>query len=223
MIRDNAVDLLMKRLGNRKDTSLRDDIINEMDFVQDNILQGGPFYPWFLLSEETYTTTTAGEHRLPLPTDFLHEWEDGTLYRKDTAATGATNPWIELTRDDWDILKNSYTTVAGGTPKYYDISANYFLLADTPDDAYEIWFRYYSKADNLAGSYGDANNVENGWLKYAPDWFMGEVGLIIAGQYLQSDTMVQIFATQATRGKKRLYDLDISMQESNKKRAMGDD
>jgi hypothetical protein len=194
-----------------------------MVFVQENILEGGPFYPWFLISEETYVDTVAGEERLAVPYDFLHEWEESVLYRFDTTATGTANPWIALKRDDWDVIRQAYTTVNGGVPKYYDISNQYFMLADTPDDAYSMRMRYFEQQPSLAGTYGDAANIENNWLKHASDWFIGEVGLIIASQYLQSDTMEKLFSVQLQRGRKRVYDKDISMSESNKMRTMGDD
>ena len=223
MLRDTAVDIIMQRLGNRKDTDLRDDIINEMVFVQESILEGGPFYPWFLVTEESYIDTTPGDERVAVPSDFLHEWEDSVLYRFDATATGAQNPWIPLERDDWDTIRQELTTVDGGVPTKYDISGDYFMLADTPDDAYSVRMRYFAADESLAGTYGDAANIENKWLKHAPDWFIGEVGLIIGNQYLQSDVMDKVFGLQLQRGRKRVYDKDVSMAESNKMRSMGDD
>ncbi len=221
MLRDVAVDLLMKRLGNRKDLSLRDDIINEMVYVQENILEGGPFYPFFLISEISDADTTAMEERVQLPTDFLHEWEDGALYYFNPDAT--KNSWVELTRDDWDLIKASYTTNTPGLMTHYDIVGNYFLLAPTPDAAYTLKFRYYAAAASLAGVYGDAANIENVWLDKASDWLIGEVGAIIASQYLVSQKLQQMFVAQAVRGQKRVSQLDVSMGESNKRRSMGDD
>lgn len=221
MLRDAAVDLIMKRLGSRTDLSLRNDIINEMVYVQENVLEGGPFYPFFLVSEISNADTTPTDERVQLPADFLHEWEDGALYYFDPDAT--TNSWIALIRDDWDVIKATYTSNTPGLMTHYDIVGNYFLLTPTPDAAYTLKFRYYAAAESLAGVYGDAANVENVWLAKASDWLMGEVGAIIASQYLVSQKLQQMFVAQAVRGQKRVSQLDVSMSESNKRRTMGDD
>jgi len=220
MLRDAAVDLIMKRLGNRSDVALRDDIINEMVYVQENILEGGPSFPLFLITEISTALATALDERLKLPGDFLREWEDGALYYFDT--NDAVNPWKPLIRDDWDAIKAAHTTATPALPTHYDIAGDYFLLAPTPDQAYTYKFRYYGADATLAGVYG-TNNIENLWLDKASDWLIGETGAIIATQYLVSNKLHQMFVAQATRGSKRVNDLDISMRESNKSRSMGDD
>jgi hypothetical protein len=96
------------------------------------------------------------------------------------------------------------------------------MLADTPNDIFSIRMRYFASDASLAGDYG-TNNIENQWLKHAADWLIGEVGMIIGNQYLQSDKMDQVFRVQLQRARKRIYDKDVSMAESNKMRAMGDD
>jgi hypothetical protein len=105
-------------------------------------------------------------------------------------------------------------------PEYYDISGDYFLLRKTPNDAYTITMRYYARAASLSGVYGDANNVENKWLKHAADLFIAEVGVIISNQYLQSKTMVELFLRQAGTAKDRLIRKDTIMKEVNKQRFM---
>ncbi len=220
MLRDAAVDLIMKRLGNRSDTSLRNDIINEMVYVQETILEGGPFYPFFLVTEISTAVSTVSDERLTLPSDFLHEWEDGALYYFDAADT--SSPWKPLIRDDWDALKAAHTTADDALPTHYDIAGNYFLLTPTPDQIYTYKFRYYGADVALTGPYG-TNNIENIWLDKAADWLIGEVGAIIATQYLLSDKLHTMFVAQATRGRKRIKDLTTSMEESNKSRTMGED
>lgn len=222
MTRDEAVDIIMKRLGNRTDTSLRDDIIAEMVVTQATLLEGGPWLPWFLIKQDTLSLS-ADAYSVALPTDFLQEWEDGGLYHFDASASSGSNPWTLLIRDDWDVIENTYANTTTGKPTHYDIVGNNILVAPTADVAYTLYYRYFGADDTLEGTYGDANNVENEWLKYAQDWFMGEVGVVIAGQYLQSDTMLKIFSVQAQIGRNRVRALDISRAESNKRRAMGDD
>ena len=211
MLRDKAVDILMGRLGNRTNTSLRQTIIDEMVFAQETILEGALEFPWFLISELATETTVAEEERFAVPVDFLAEWEDGGLYVQETDGTETL-----LIRDSWDILKSQALLEAAGKPKYYDIAGEYYLLRPTPDDTYTIKQRYYQRALSLAGVYGDAANIENKWLKYASDWLIAETGVVVAGQRLQSEKMVQMFAGQATMARKRVQHKTIAMQESNK-------
>ena len=61
MLRDAAVDLIMKRLGNSTDLTLRDDIINEMALAQETILEGDILSPWFLITEESDAVNALAE------------------------------------------------------------------------------------------------------------------------------------------------------------------
>ena len=215
MLRDAAVDLIMSRLGKRSDSALRVDVISEMTFVQDVLLEGGIFLPWFLLSESATTTTTADDERVQLPSAFLGEWEEGALYRVPDTGND-----IQLIKDDYEALKGRYTGT--GAPTHYDLAGDYFYLKPTQDAAYTIKMRYYQRATSLAGTYGDATNIENLWLKWASDVFIGEVGVIIAGQVLQMPKAVLQFTKQAQSGWARLRIKDTSVRETNKERSMGD-
>lgn len=214
MIRDAAVDLLMGRLARRNSTVTQQDIINEMVFVQENTLEGDPTPLWFLLTESAETTTLADDERLPVPSDFIQEWEEGALYVAETSGGDVTS----MVKDDWDTIKEKSTGT--GKPKYYDVSGDYFLLRPVPNDAYYMTMRYYARAADLSGTYGDSNNIENKWLEYASDLFIAEVGIIIAVQYLQSATMGALFGQQAAVAKDRLVRKDTIMKEVNKQRFM---
>ena len=112
MIRDTAVDLLMKRLGNRRGTDFQNTIITEMVSVQEDVLEQDPTLPWFLVSEVSNATTTVDDERVALPGDFLQEFEDGALYVLDESGEE-----LEVFRDDWDRIKDQ---VKGkGRPRYY--------------------------------------------------------------------------------------------------------
>lgn len=214
MTRDQIVDLLMGRLGKRTSSITQQDIINEMPFVQEMTLEGHPEPPWFLLTTRQNLATVASTETVALPSDFLQEWEDGALYivNDDGSETA-------LTREDYDIIKY-HKGETEGKPSYYDIVGESIVLRQIPDAVYTLKFRYYARGASLAGVYGDGNNIENIWLKYAADWFLAEVGMVIANQYLQSDKMLQMFAAQAIQAKKRVDAKNTIMEESNKQRFM---
>jgi hypothetical protein len=219
MLRDAAVDLLMKRLGNQNDVTLKDDIINEMVQAQETVLEGDVFHPWFLVSEEASNSTSVGEERVPLPEDFLALWTLG-LYRYDSTQT---DPYIEMVREDWDLIKTvkNYSD----EPTHWDIGGDYLLMRPLADAVYPLRFWYIARATSLAGTYGDVTtNVENAWLRWASDWLLGETGMVIAEQYLQyTDDRVNTFRTQAARGRQRLVTLNVAMEEALKRRVIGGD
>lgn len=221
MLRDAAIDLLMNRLGQRTQNSLRDQIIGEMVYVQENTLEGNPTPLWFMLTENSDAPTVANDERVKLPADFILEWENGGLYLQNADGTET-----ELIKKDWDMLKaeaNSSTTssLAGtGAPSHYDLAGDYILLRRIPDAIYTIKMRYYGRQTDISGSYGDVNNVENNWLKHASDWFIAEAGVIIATQYLQSPEMAAKFSTQAQEAHDRLIRKNVAFEESNKIRNM---
>ncbi|TDI73850.1 MAG: hypothetical protein E2O82_05045 [Betaproteobacteria bacterium] len=216
MLRDEVVDLIQKRNGNNTDETLRNDIINEMVQVQDSILEGDSISPWFLLTEESNAQTTVGDERVGLPADFLMPWEYGFLFRYDVSLD---DPYIEMQREDWDLIKEALNSA--GTPTHYDISGEYIFMRPVADEVFPLRMRYIARGLSLAGNYG-TNNIENIWLKYASDWFIGEVGAIISEQYLQAtSTKVDVFKAQATRGRERVRIKNVSIEESNKRRVIG--
>lgn len=90
------------------------------------------------------------------------------------------------------------------------------------DAVYNLRLWYIAKGLDLSGTYGDANNIENDWLKWASDWLIGETGAVIAEQYLQmTDKRVEAWQRQAVRGRERLRTLNVKMEEALKERIRG--
>ena len=215
MIRDTAVDILMGRLGSRNSTVLRQSIIDEMVFVQENVLEGRPELPWFLLTDTVSINTVADTVSVATPTGFLMEWEEGELFLQETDGSETA-----LIKDDWDLLKSETLLDGTGKPTHYDLAGDNFLFRKTPDAVYEIQQRYYKSALSLAGVYGDAANIENAWLKDASDWIIAETGVVVSSQRLQSDKMAQMFMKQSDLAMKRVMTKHVARIESNKIRKM---
>lgn len=219
MQRDAAVDLLMGRLGRRTNASLKDDIIREMVFVQENLMEGGEFLPWFLITNDDTLVTVADQEYVALPSDFIREWEDGGLFRE----TGdATAPKKLIERDDYDIITLKHPGT--GTPLKYDRDETYMYLRPIPDSVIDLELWYYQKDTSLAGVYGGAGaTTENGWLLWASDWLIAETGVIISGQYIKEDpNLTNGFINAAARAKARVHARDTEWREANKQRYMGD-
>jgi hypothetical protein len=215
MLRDAAVDLLMRRLGKRTYAPLKDVIISEMSFAQEEILEQSETLPWFLITEQATVSTVIGEERVVLPDDFLQEWDDGALYIIDTSGGR-----VELVRDDWDTIKHTYNTLAQDKPRFYDLVGENYLVRPIPNAVYALEMRYYAKGVSLAGVYGDVNNVENLWLKWAGALLIAHTGFLVASEYLQSDKLAAKFIAQIQGADARLMAMNTAMEETNKQRFM---
>jgi len=215
MLRDTAVDLVLKRLGQRSaQTSLRDLTIAEMAQVQRTELEGNAWLPWFLLGGEVGVTFTASAPTQSFANDWLAPWEDWHPYWVDSAGARKF-----LVREDYDVALREYTGT--GAPKVYDfVGDQQVRVFPTPDKDYTVYWRYYAQDADISGVWGDANNVENKWLRLASDLLIARTGLVMAEQYLLSAQMAQLFKGQAQAAEARLYAKHVAMTEEGKQRYM---
>ena len=111
MTRDEGVALIQEQMSFR--TTLSSNIITAMQLAQTQ-LEIQPTKPWFLVSEDAYVTTTSGEQRIAIPTDFLEEIDEATLrYIPDDVDAG--HPERDLVKDDYDILRKNFMDATTGT------------------------------------------------------------------------------------------------------------
>lgn len=223
MTRDEAIKIVLSRCGNRvKDTYLQQQCVQELALIQQTKLEGADFKPWFLLSEYMHAVCGRLEARMPLPENFLEELEEGILWVR---APG--QPKFEpLRRDDLDILEERFLDHEPSIPEQYAIVRNYAVLFPTPSQAYPMKVRCYLREPLLTYAYGDEANQTrktNLWLSEAPDWVIGELGKVIAGQYLKDEATAAKFAEDAATARARLYVNCVAREEMNRQRDMGDD
>jgi hypothetical protein len=209
-ILSSAQAIIKGRLGNFTSTSLDAPIITEMAQAQ-TVMEEGDFKPWFLLTESSTALNAINEERLPVPTDFIMEWEEGALSWKEQTAT----VWIDLTKEDYDFLRGRYDPT--GSPKGYALAGENFLIVPEPIAIYNWKMRYYAKQP------ANANPTdENVWLKYASDWLIAETGLIIANSYVRDKKAADQFAAQKSEAKARLEKHNVAKAEANRERMMGE-
>ncbi len=192
MNRATAVSRIQLKLGFRTDQETN--IINALQDAQAK-LELRPLLPWFLRSEMSEETTTIGEERLAIPTDFLREDEENALWLFDSAASDDEDVWTELIKDDESVLRNKFP--GSGTLKAYAIRGLYFILFPTPD-AVETVKLVHFKGDALLDT-----NIENNWLKYASDLMIGLAGKDIATTLRDADA-IAIFKDMITEGQEQL-------------------
>lgn len=214
MNKQNFITLLKYRLANSTDSDLDAKIVLEMDLVQTDLLEKADFKPWFLLSENTTKYTEVGERRLPVPSNFLGEWEDGTLWRYDDS--NSDDSWYDLSKEDYDYLFERYP--GSGAPKYYALDGDYFFLFEQPDAEYLMRIKYY-KTQTLPSALADS--AENGWLSNASEWFMNEVGYRMATFHVPMPAIAAVFEKEAARAKTILYHKHIAREEERMHQNLG--
>lgn len=196
MTRDEAVSHIQMQMGFR--TSLSSSIILQLQLAQ-TTLESNPTLPWFLVSEDSYVRTEVDEDRIPLPTDFLLE-TDAAVLRYVPDDITATNPEVDLVKDEYDVLRKNYLdsttgTIQVGAPQAYCILGGYFRIFPTPDDDYLLRMIYYAEDDALD------TNVENQWLKYIPKLLMGVAGKQMSGGPLRDKEAWSVFDTWEREGR----------------------
>ena len=210
MTRNELVTLIAARFNYRSD--LESKIIAELKNAQlelEEELISDP--PWFLLSEVAETTGQVGKERLPLPDDFLLEYDEGTLWVYDITETD--DPWIELKKGRHDKLKEEY--VGTGRPIRYAIVGEYFRVFPTPDKAYVYRMLYYKRQEVLD------TNIENNWLKYSPWLIGGKAGFNLAHN-LEHERNQAFFEGKYTESYLSLEKKARAREEANMEESMDD-
>jgi hypothetical protein len=211
MLRDDAIALLADRL-NRTDLTTR--AINEMQMAQIQ-LESLEFLPWFLLTEMATAATIAFEERLALPSDFLREAEEdeATLWTVDNTTTPPTKSF--LSKSTYALLVEKYKNSTYQKPLEYALVGQYFRLRPIPDVIYTVQFLYYAQAALLT------TNIENLWLKYAPDLVIANTGMLMS-RYPNDTVRYAMFAADYKIALDGLKKLDVARREANLERTMGD-
>ena len=210
-------DTLVTRIGNRfnfrtdLDSKIQDELLNAQIELEEEIYSDPP---WFLLSEVAQINGVAGEERIPLPSDFLLEYEEGTLYRFDASLSPATaDPWIELKKGYVDSLKMEY--VGQGTPLRYALSGEYFRVFPNPDAVYTFKMQYYQRDAPLS------SNIENQWTKFAP-WVIGGLAGSNLSMSLRDNEAAQYFSGKFAAAFLGLEKKMRAREESNNDASMDD-
>lgn len=208
---EDAISLLKGRLHNYQSTVIDDTLKAEMNAKQYEMEQED-FMPWFLLTESATAQSLLEDERLPVPQDFIQEWEEGCLaYKLPTEAK-----YSHLDKDDYDYLRHLYEC-ADGRPRGYALAGEYFLLVPRPIIAYDWRMRYYAHQPLNVNP-----DDENMWLKHAANWLVAETGLVVANNYLNNATAAQGFDAWRQEAKSRIEKFNVAREEANRERMMGE-
>ena len=208
------LDLLMSRLGNRTEATLRETCLNEMILVQET-LEKSAVLPWFLISEELSTVTPSDgvERRVEVPPRFLREINEDAFIILD--ADGNDHP---LDRYDLGALIRKYGRhTAADLPKAYALQGEYYHLFPIPSVELPVYIRCYQSADTPTDS-----SAENAWMKNAPDLLMAMTGKVVAGRHLKDPDLETLFTGDIGPAQDRLIRENTAREESGRDRQMGE-
>lgn len=208
MTRDEIITLLLRRAGQREgDTTLSNQLEAELPFIQESFEQngiqlqtGGSFWPNFLLSEESKTSTEKGVGRVSLPSDFLSEVNTASLFMYD-------GRWKHLEKDYWDVLISNFSEE--GVPQYYAFFGDYFYLFPVPDGVYDLKMIYYQSDARLD------NTNENRWTKHAPGLVLASLGYVMASKYIYDKDLAKEFRDEQFRAAQQLYTAEVAREQAN--------
>ena len=209
MDRDTARTRIQQALAFRTDKEA--EIISALQDAQ-VVLEREAVLPWFLQSEVSSITTVIGEERIPIPSDFLREWEEDPLWYFVAGTGGDDDAWTELAKEDLAFLRKAYP--GSGAPIAYALDVKYFRIFPTPDAVYPLKMVYY-KADAVLSS-----NVENQWLKYFPYLMIGEAGRLFAPALRDKDATTQ-FTRWAAEGRAQMLVENEARIHSSRRYIMG--
>lgn len=169
-------------------------------------LEEGPFFPWFLLSENNHYVMDIGERRVPLPRDFLQECEETALYLQKESGD-----WVYLYKASQDQLREMANET--GEPCVYSLTNEYFRLFPIPDKAYKLEMIYYKGSDH--------DDEENPWFKFASNLIIKKVCSYMAKA--RRDKQWQVFEGEANTAYIKLQQDDIARREVNREATYGGD
>lgn len=214
MLRDAAVSLIASRMGQR--TDLNDAIILEMGLVITTKLEeNAVITPWFLLTESATSALTIDEERLAVPDDFIVEDEENPIFVLDTES----NKYLPLKKIGYDEMVWKYKDSENTIPSVYAITGLYFTLRPLPNAAYAVKLRYYGKDPVLVSD----GNVENRWLKYAPDLVIAATCAAVARGQIHDVPLAESFNGEIAGAWTRLKILNEARQHANRRYEMGEE
>lgn len=210
MTRDQVITIVLNRCGNRAgDLILIAASELEILAIQER-LEENPELPQFC-EVQTTLTLTATVQALATPSDFLLEVEDSDFYI--TLPAGGTVP---IEKDEHEALQNRFRDSDPTQPLFRSLRGLTWYFHPTPDLAYPATFWYYQEQTVLA------TNIENTWLNKASDLFIGELGMVIAGQYLSDTQKYSEFVNMTNFARARLGLKQVALEVANTNRTMGD-
>lgn len=206
MLRDEGVEQI--RFWTNAPDDIDAQIVREIQLAQQELEKRAEL-PWFLLSEEATIPLTAGEDRVPLPSNFLREYnEEGGMWRRSTDGVKY------IMRKSIRGLHIFYpqTEEYGDNEYYYSLDGNYFRIYPEPTNGDTIGMLYY-KRDVVLSS-----NITNAWLTNAATLLLAKAAMPIASALRNREALKEVSDKYAIAD--RALDLAIVARREARKAPM---
>lgn len=208
------LDRVMDRLGRRKSTDLRANVVLELQ-IKKAEYETGATLPWWLESIPTLGPTTQGLSGFTLPTNLIREMEDGAVRVLDPDDGTEYYP-----------RKKSYSdvqaqTVAGvlGPPQIYAIFGDSIYFAPLMAKAYTFIIPGYYSSPDLT----DDTSALTGWYKYAPQLMLCGVVAVVAETPLQNYNLSNLYRQREVDQKAILWRSIEARLNANRDVEIGED
>lgn len=222
MQRSAAMAIIKTRLGNLQGTDIDPAIIANMQLVQSTVLERAPELPWFLAvdsnKEGTNLATVADQEYVDLPAKFLRI-NANIRYPVLRVDSDQESGYAEIKQLDYSTAIGRYSSANAsnaGKPVVYDLIGEQMFFRYIPNQIYTIRLFYYQMDDVLD------MDIENLWLKYAPDWLIAETCRQTA-EDLQLQALIDKFTIDATKAYNRVYAETVARSEAGAMHVVGDD
>lgn len=220
MTGEALINLLIQRLGSRRDVDIRARCLGELQLAQESQCEINDFYPWFLRTTNSSLSTEIDVGDVIAPSNFAAfdpDW--GGLFYIDTAST-FTQKDVRITRIDDPEYWRYYGQFASGPPKRFALGdvdgVVTFRLVPPPDALYTLVARYVKKDELLTDS-----AVETAWTKNASDLLLAHAGYNLCTKHWRDVERAAVFEKDISLAKKRVLTVDSARREPDS-RNMGE-
>ena len=222
MTGQQAINLLMLRLGKRTDVNLRATILLEMVLAQETELEAKGTKPWFLqVDSTTELATTAGQETVDLSVlarPYLGVSEEWGGFWYDTGSTDEASKWRKIGRKAFGMLQVQAENGYSPDTWKYDLVNGKLYIRPIPDEVVAVRAMYYGKDTAPA----DDTNT-NLWLTHAPDLLIGETGLAVATHHTRDYDAIQLFTVTRDKARARMIAENAMYEMNDMQLTMGDD
>jgi hypothetical protein len=220
MILSRAITNIQRGLGFRKAGD--NEIINIIADAQEMLETITPTtpLPWFLLTERASTSSVAEEERIQIPSDFIQEAEDTTIWLVRPDGEGEV-PLRKYTEQDLRVLMQEYGGYSqeNDVERYrynYALTGEYYRIFPAPRDVYTFKHMYYQRQTVMT----DPNETNN-WLRYAPWVLIGSAGEELA-LGLRDTIALQYFQGKKAAAMAAMTQFTVNRDVANRRMAMGE-
>ncbi len=207
------LDLGMSRLGKRSSTTLRADLLLELQSTVDEP-NNGEFLPWFLETSGVVSISSSTGVGA-LPSIFLREAEDVKPYY---TADDGTRKYLH---------KRLYGELLGAedetSPKYYSIYQSSMYVRAYPESNLIVNLSYYSNDSATGSIITDSGTDADGhlWLFHAKNWVLNQACSMVAGEILGNQKKAQSLMARAMATKAQVYKFHEARIHQNQDYSMG--